>query len=124
MNNYWNYRIKTIAVPDYDDEGIKTGEYITLEIVGIEKMKVFVQAFEGGSYSEEKLYFICFEKQVGKPKRLHVICAETEGEIEILRYEKNENDEFRHSSKRGKTKGRTENRGDNNSKHSETDGKD
>lgn len=124
MNNYWNYRIKTIAVPDYDDEGIKTGEYITLEIVGTEKMKVFVQAFEGGSYSEEKLYFICFEKQVGKPKRLHVICAETEGEIEILRYEKNENDEFRHSSKRGKTKGRTENRGDNNSKHSETDGKD
>jgi hypothetical protein len=120
MNN-WNYRIKTIAVPDYDDEGRKTGEYITLEIVGIEKMKVFVQAFEGGSYSEEKLYFICFEKQIGKPKRLHVICAETEGEIEILRYEKNENDEFRHSSKRGKTKGRTENRGDNNSKHSETD---
>ena len=113
-NGIYNYRIKTIAIPDVDDNGDKTGEFITLEVVGMQVLNTFIQNFEGGSFSEEKLYFVCFQKKEGLPKKLYVINAESNGEIEILRYER-EIDKSGNSSKAKRRKKREDFGNDNNS---------
>lgn len=87
MSDYNNLRIRTIAIPDYDDDGKKTGAYTTYEVAGMVKLKSVVNTFEGGSISEDKLYYVCFRKMLGLPKKLYVIDIQTDGEIEVLKYE-------------------------------------
>lgn len=89
--NYRNIRLRTIAVPDYDGEK-RTGTYSILEVIGMEKMRTIVQAAEGVSVTEDKLYLICFRKGPGLPKKLYVIDIQTDGEIEVIRYENETNE--------------------------------
>lgn len=96
MSEYNNLRIRTIAVPETDEDGKVTGGYITLEVAGMVKLKSVVQTFDTGTISEDKLFFVCFQKMIGKPKKLYVIDIQTDGEIEVLRYE---TDEFRSGGK-------------------------
>jgi hypothetical protein len=85
-----NYKIKTIAIPEYDDINVdeKTGKNIILEVVSMEKLKAIVNTPEGGTLTTEGLFFVCFEKEIGKPQKLHVISAESNGEITIIKYER------------------------------------
>lgn len=112
MSDYNNLRVRTIAIPEYDDDGKKTGAFVTFEVAGMVKLKSVVQTFEGGSISEDKLYYVCFRKMVGLSKKLYVIDIQTDGEIEVLKYDHEANES------RGGGKARRgshpESRGDNN----------
>jgi hypothetical protein len=83
-----NYRIKTIAIPEYNEANEPTGAFINLEVISIEKLKAVVQTQEGGTMTTEGLYIVCFEKEIGKPQRLHVVSTESNGEIIITKIEK------------------------------------
>ena len=112
MTNYRNYRIRTIAVPNDD------GKDDVLEVVSMETLATTIQSFDGGMFTEEKLYFVCFKKQAGEPKKLYVVSAETEGQIKILRYEVDEFGSGNKTTGRGKGK---DDIGDNNPGNSEVD---
>jgi hypothetical protein len=110
MSSYRNLRIKTILVPEFDDDGKETGREITLEVVETLIMRNVTQVFDGGTVEGETLFFVCFEKEEGRPQKLHIINSESELII-VKRYE-HENYAIGNQGKRNqkrKTEGRTDN---------------
>ena len=111
MSEYRNYRVKTISIPEKDEDGELTGIRIILEVLETKTLKVVLTQVEGGAIYEDKLFYVCFQKQEATPKKLYVICIETEGEIEIIRYEHESNELRRGDQAEARTRGRRRKKG-------------
>jgi hypothetical protein len=70
MSDYRNYRINSITIPEIDDNEEPTGINLTLEVVSQEILTRTTQIYEGGSYQNQEIVFVCFVNMPDRPKEL------------------------------------------------------
>ena len=105
MSSFRNLRIRQITIPEMAD-GELTGEYIDLEVVSQEILKRTINAYEGGTVTEEQIVFVCFRNMVGRTRQLFIINPEDFDEITIKRFE-HEINEQRYRSKANRKRNQT-----------------